>query len=185
MTRFSRIRYETIGGGAGGAIEKIGEFDVTSAQATMPVTFTLPITRASVAEVRILAEFQLSLVSEIKMSFDGLAGVSLRSLGMAVLDDETFTGFDHQEVNLLGTGFVFALDNAGAQFMNVMFKMAVDGNVVGTIDESGNIGSPVARSRRGTWIGDSTASSITGVTVNTVSGLFSIGSSVRVYALKR
>lgn len=170
------------GAGAGGATEKIGEFDVTVAQATMPVTFTSAITPASLAEVIIIAEFQTSVVSLIKMTFAGLAGVSLRAIGMKVTGLGVGVGFVNNEVNLLGTGFNFELFQS--QFMKVTLKLPVDGTPQGIIDESANVGS-TDRGRRGTWIGDTTTGSITGVTLNNVSGLFAIGSSVRVYALKR
>jgi len=165
--------------GGGGEWSKIGEFTVSSAQATMPVTFTASQAPSTYAKLLVIADFRLAVSDQVDIELTGPSGFTFTGRGTSVDTVPTVAGYESAKSNLIGTGLTFTTSYS---LIEVTIQSNPSGEYTGLQDEVVNNGAPVTR--RGGWVGDTNdATTLTGIVVKSVTQNFNIGSKVRVYKL--
>jgi len=168
----------TIAGG-GGAYTKLGEFTVSSAQSTMPVTFTSSQAPGSYKEILVVADFDLAIGDSVDLELTGPSGFSFAGRGSSVTTVPASSAYESQKADLIGTGLAFATN---LSTMKVTIQSDALGNYAGLQDEVSIFATEVVR--RGGWTSDTnSATTMTGIVIKAVTNNFNIGSKVSVYVL--
>ena len=165
--------------GGGGVYTKLGEFTVSSAQATMPVTFSASQAPGTYKEILVVADFDLAVADEVDLELTGPTGFTFTGRGVKVSSVTVVAGYTSPKTDLIGTGETFATN---ISTFKVTIQSDTLGNYIGLQDEvSQNATEEV---RRGGWTGDTNAgTTVTGIVVKSVTQNFNIGSKVSVYVL--
>lgn len=170
------------GGGGGGDLTKIGEFDIVTPQITMPMTLTSPITAGGFAEILIVSEFTLDLADDVDLTYTGPSFISTTTQVVQIDTTPALTPFNISQQDLIGSGENFS--NSGTfNILKITLRFDTSGGLGGTIDEIFSALAPLTR--RGGFTSDTQdPTTITALTLQTKGvGSFQVGSKVRAYAL--
>ncbi len=163
----------------GGAYTKLGEFTVSSAQATMPVTFSASQAPGSYKEILVVADFDLAIADSVDLELTGPSGIGFTGRGTSVTTVPAVSAYESIKADLIGTGLAFATNYST---MKVTIQSDTNGNYAGLQDEVSTFATEVVR--RGGWVADTNdATTMTGIVVKAVTNNFNIGSKVSVYVL--